>query len=185
VLAVTSNPTRTSPVKRGRWILDNILGAPPAGPPPGVEQLADAHAAGGATLRERMERHRADPSCAACHAATDPLGFGLEAFDAIGAERTHDGGRPIDATGVLPDGRTFDGPAGLQVVLKEQTPAFTRCLTEKLFTYALGRGPQRGDRRAVADIARKLADNEYRFSALVLALVHSDPFQNRTGGDAR
>ncbi|HEX4613845.1 MAG TPA: DUF1592 domain-containing protein [Urbifossiella sp.] len=181
ILAVTSNPTRTSPVKRGRWLLDTILGAPPPAPPPGVEQLKDAHEAGGATLRQRTERHRADPGCAACHAAMDPLGFGLESFDAVGAWRTHDGGLPVDASGVLPDGRAFDGPAGLRAVLVDQRGAFARCLTEKLLTYALGRGPDRGDRAAVADIARKLAANNDRFSALILALVHSDPFQSRPG----
>ncbi|HJZ53786.1 MAG TPA: DUF1592 domain-containing protein [Gemmataceae bacterium] len=181
VLAVTSNPTRTSPVRRGRWLLDNILGAPPPAPPPGVEQLKEAHEAGGATLRQRMERHRSNPKCAACHAGMDPLGFGLESFDAVGAWRTHDGDVPIDATGVLPDGRAFDGPAGLRAVLLKRRGAFARCLTEKLLTYALGRGLDRGDRRAVADVARKLIDNEYRFSAVVLAIAHSDPFQARAG----
>jgi hypothetical protein len=176
VLAVTSNPTRTSPVRRGRWLLDNILGAPPPAPPPGVEQLREAHEAGGATLRQRMERHRSNPRCAACHAGMDPLGFVLENFDAVGAWRIHDGGTPVDATGVLSDGRGFDGPAGLQAVLLERRGAFARCLSEKLLTYALGRGLDRGDRRAVADVARKLADNGYRFSALVLALAHCDPF---------
>jgi hypothetical protein len=181
VLAVTSNPTRTSPVKRGRWLLENVLGAPPPAPPPGVEQLKDAHDTGGATLRQRMERHRSDPRCAACHAGMDPLGFGLESFDAVGAWRTHDGGSPVDAAGVLPDGRAFDGPAGLRAALRERRGAFARCLTEKLLTYALGRGLGRDDRRAVADIARKLADNEYWLSALVLAVAHSDPFQTRPG----
>jgi hypothetical protein len=181
VLAVTSNPTRTSPVKRGRWLLETVLGAPPPTPPPGVEQLKDAHDAGGASLRQRMERHRSDPKCAACHAGMDPLGFGLESFDAVGAWRTRDGGFPVDASGVLPDGRAFDGPAGLRAVLRERRGDFARCLTEKLLTYALGRGLDRGDRRAIADVARKLADNEYRFSALVLAIAHSDPFQTRTG----
>ncbi len=181
VLAVTSNPTRTSPVKRGRWLLENILGAPPPAPPPGVEQLKEAHEVGGTTLRQRMERHRSDAKCAACHAGMDPLGFGLESFDAIGAWRTHDSGLPVDASGVLPDGRTFDGVAGLRAVLLERREAFARCLTEKLLTYALGRGPDRADRPAIADIARKLGDNDYRFSALVLAIAHSDPFQTRSG----
>jgi hypothetical protein len=181
VLAVTSNPTRTSPVKRGRWLLENVLGAPPPSPPPGVEQLTEAHDTAGPTLRERLEQHRADPKCAACHAGMDPLGFGLESFDAVGAMRTHDDGRPVDTVGVLPDGRTFDRPEGLRAVLLERRAAFARCLTEKMLTYALGRGLDRGDRRAVADIVRKLAANDCRFSALVLAVVHSDPFQNRTG----
>jgi len=180
VLAVTSNPTRTSPVKRGRWILDNILGTPRPAPPPGVEQLKETLV--GTTLRQRMEQHRANPNCAACHAAMDPLGFGLESFDAIGAWRTHDGGLPVDPSGTLPDGRTFAGAAGLRSVLLERREAFARCLTEKLLTYALGRGLDRRDWHAVTDITRKLIANEYRFSALVLALVHSTPFQTRTAG---
>ncbi len=181
VLAVTSNPTRTSPVKRGRWVLDTLLGAAPPAPPPGVEQLPETHDVSKATLRQRLEQHRANPNCAACHASMDPLGFGLEAFDAVGAWRTHDGPLPIDASGVLPDGRSFDGPAGLRAVLRERRTVFARCLTEKLLTYALGREMGRGDRRALTDIVHKVADNDYRFSALVLALVHSDPFQTRTG----
>jgi hypothetical protein len=180
VLAVTSNPTRTSPVKRGRWLLDNILGASPPGPPPGVEQLKESRDASVATLRQRMELHRTNPNCAACHAAMDPLGFGLESFDAIGAARTHDGSFPVDTSGVLPDGRTCEGSAGLRAVLLERREQFARCLAEKLLTYALGRGLERGDRRSVADIAHKLVSNEYRFSALVLAIIHSEPFQTRT-----
>jgi mono/diheme cytochrome c family protein len=181
VMAVTSNPTRTSPVKRGRWVLDNILGTPPPGPPPGVEQLKEANESNGTTLRQRTERHRTNANCAACHAAMDPLGFGLESFDATGGLRTHDGDHPIDDAGVLPDGQSFNGAAGLRAVLLERREAFARCLAEKLLTYALGRGLNRGDRWAITDIARKLTSNEYRFSALVLAIVHSDPFQIRTG----
>jgi hypothetical protein len=111
----------------------------------------------------------------------DPLGFGLESFDAVGAWRTRDGGLPVDTSGVLPDGRSFDGPAGLRALLLERRSAFARCLTEKLLTYALGRGLDRRDRPTVTDIVRKLTDNEYRFSALVLAIVHSDSFQTRIG----
>jgi hypothetical protein len=181
VLAVTSNPTRTSPVKRGKWVLENLLGAGPPPPPPGAGDLKKAHEAGGPTLRQRMERHRSEPNCASCHASMDPLGFGLEPFDTIGAWRDRDEDQPVDATGILPDGRTFDGPAGLRALLLERRGAFARCLTEKMLTYALGRGLDRADRRAVTDIARKVADNGYRFSALVLAIVHSDPFQNRIG----
>jgi hypothetical protein len=179
VLAVTSNPTRTSPVKRGRWLLENILGAAPPAPPPGVEQLKEAHETGGATLRQQMEQHRANPQCAACHASMDPLGFGLESFDAVGAWRSHDVDQPVDASGLLPDGRAFDGPAELRAVLRERRGAFARCLTEKLLIYALGRGLHRGDRWAIADIVRNVTDHDYRFSALVLAIVHSDPFQTR------
>jgi mono/diheme cytochrome c family protein len=184
VLTVTSNPTRTSPVKRGRWVLDNILGTPPPGPPPGVEQLTEPNAAAGTTLRQRMERHRTNANCAACHATMDPLGFGLEAFDAIGAERMTDGGHPVDDSGVLPDGRGFRGANGLRAVLLGRCEAFARCFAEKCLTYALGRGLERCDRRALTDIARKLIGNDYRFSALVLAVAHSDPFQTRTGHGA-
>jgi hypothetical protein len=181
VLAVTSNPTRTSPVKRGKWVLENLLGSPPPAPPPGVEELKEPEKAEGTSLRRQLERHRSKPDCAACHAGMDPLGLGLESFDAVGAWRARDGGQPIDDSGALPDGRTFDGPAGLRTVLLERRQAFARCLTEKLLTYAIGRGVRRSDRHAVADVARKLAANEYRFSALVLALVHSRPFQTRAG----
>jgi hypothetical protein len=181
VLAITSNPTRTSPVKRGKWVLENLLGAPPPAPPAGVEELKEPEKAGGASLRRQLERHRTNPNCASCHAGMDPLGLGLESFDAVGGWRTRDGDQPIDCCGVLPDGRKFDGPAGLRAVLLERRWAFARCLTEKLLTYALGRGLRRSDRRTVADVVRKLADNDYRFSALVLALVHSHTFQTRTG----
>jgi hypothetical protein len=185
VLAVTANPTRTSPVKRGRWVLDTLLGAAPPAPPPGVPQLSESHDASSTTLRQQLEQHRANPGCAACHASMDPLGLGLEPFDAIGAWRSHDGTLPIDATGVLPDGRSFEGPAGLRALLRERRDVFVRCLAEKLLTYALGREPRRSDRRALSDIVHKVVNNDYRFSALVLALVHSDPFQARgsSGGN--
>ena len=178
VLAVTSNPTRTSPVKRGKWILENILGAPPSPPPSGVEALKDgAETGASASLREQLERHRADPKCASCHRRMDPLGFGLENFDAVGAWRTHEDGRPVDASGKLPGGKEFRGPSGLRSVLTSQREAFARCLAEKMLTYALGRGLLRSDRRAVDRIAADLANGGYRFSALVLAVVESEPFQ--------
>jgi mono/diheme cytochrome c family protein len=182
VLAVTSNPNRTSPVKRGRWVLDNLLGAPPPAPPPGADNLKDGHLGGPAeTLRQRLERHRADPACAVCHAGMDPLGLALENFDAVGAWRDQDGGVPIDASGALPGGESFAGPAGLRAALTARRDAFARCLAEKLLTYALGRGLNRSDRRAAAEAARTAARHEYRFSALVLAVVHSEPFQARGG----
>jgi hypothetical protein len=182
VLAVTSNPTRTSPVKRGKWVLENILGAPPSPPPSGVEALKEGKGAGpSGTLRERMERHRAEPACASCHRRMDPLGFGLENFDAVGGWRTHDGGIPVDPSGKLPGGKEFRGPEGLRAVLSTRREAFARCLTEKLLTYALGRGLRRSDRRDVDRIAAKLARDGYRFSALVLAVVESEPFQARDG----
>jgi hypothetical protein len=180
VLAVTSNPTRTSPVKRGKWILENILGAPPSPPPSGVEALKEGKRAGpSGPLRERMERHRTDPGCASCHRRMDPLGFGLENFDAVGAWRAHDGGSPVDPSGKLPGGKEFRGPAGLRAVLWPRREAFARCLAEKMLTYALGRGLRRSDRRDVDRIAAELARGGYRFSALVLAVVESEPFQAR------
>src|SRR5206468_6325729 len=142
ILTVTSNPTRTSPVKRGKWILENLLGTPPPPPPPDVPELKEGKELTG-TLRQRMEQHRANPSCATCHQRMDPLGFGFENYDAIGAWRTKDGKFAVDAGGVLPDGRKFNGPAELRKILKERQAEFTRCLTEKLLTYALGRGMER------------------------------------------
>ncbi len=177
ILAVTSNPTRTSPVKRGKWILENILGTPPAPPPSGVEALKEGGAAGSSgTLRDRMERHRTDPACASCHRQMDPLGFALENFDAVGAWRTVEDGRPIDATGKLPAGRDFRGAEGLRAVLRPRRDAFARCLAEKMLTYALGRGLDRSDRRDVDHIVARLKADGYRFSALVLAVVESRPF---------
>jgi hypothetical protein len=186
VLTVTSNPTRTSPVKRGKWILDNILGEPPPPPPPGAGDLRDDHEGVPAgSLRQRLERHRANPDCASCHHRMDPLGFGLENFDAVGAWRDRDGASLIDATGTLPGGQPFNGPAQLRASLKARPDAFARCLVEKLLTYALGRGIERRDRRAVSEIVRKIARKDYRFSALVLAVVQSDLFQERKGEGGR
>ncbi|HZY85246.1 MAG TPA: DUF1592 domain-containing protein [Gemmataceae bacterium] len=182
VLAVTSNPTRTSPVKRGKWVLENILGTPPPPPPPGVDELKegkDVELKG--SLRQRMEQHRAEPGCATCHQRMDPLGFGFENFDAVGAWRDKDGKHAIDPSGVLPNGQSFKGPAELKVILKGRTDAFARCLAEKLLTYALGRGVERSDRCAVDEIARNLAREQYKFSALVIQIVKSDPFQKRRG----
>jgi hypothetical protein len=177
VLAATSNPNRTSPVKRGKWILENILGAPPSPPPAGVEALKEETAHGPAgTLRQRMERHRTDPTCAACHRQMDPLGFGLENFDAIGGWRTNDSGQPIDGSGRLPGGRAFAGPRELKAALLTRRNAFARCLAEKMLTYALGRGLDRSDRRAVDRIVDRLGQNGYRFSELILAVVESEPF---------
>jgi hypothetical protein len=180
VLAVTSNPTRTSPVKRGKFILDNILGTPPPPPPPDVEELPEGAELKG-TLRQRMEQHRTNPSCASCHQRMDPLGFGFENFDAIGAWRTRDGGSAIDPSGVLPGGQAFKGPAELRAILKGKQDLFARCLAEKLLTYALGRGVERGDRCFVDEIARNLGKGHYRFSTLVTQIVRSDPFQKRQG----
>jgi hypothetical protein len=185
ILAATSNPTRTSPVKRGKWILENLLGTPPSPPPSGVEALKENTSVGSSgTLRERMERHRTDPSCASCHRRMDPLGFGLENFDVVGGWRTHDGEHPIDPSGRLPGGDAFQGPAELRAALRSRRDAFARCLAEKMLTYALGRGLERADRRAVDRIVVRLDRDGYRFSALVLAIVESAPFQTpeSTGG---
>ncbi|HEY8551661.1 MAG TPA: DUF1592 domain-containing protein [Vicinamibacterales bacterium] len=179
VLTVSSYATRTSPVLRGKWILDNILNAPPPEPPPDVPNLDDKAVGTAASLRQQLEQHRADPSCSPCHKRMDPLGFGLENFDAIGAWRTHDGTIPIDASGTLPDGRSFKGPAELRAILASEREAFTRAVTSKLMTYALGRGLERYDRRAVREIAAAVAKDDYRFSSLVLHIVSSPAFQMR------
>ncbi len=182
ILTVTSNLTRTSPVKRGKWVLEQLLGTPPPPPPPNVPVLTeDAKALTAATLRLRMEQHRSKPSCAVCHNKLDPLGFGLENFDAVGAWRNQDSGRPVDSSGTLPSGESFRGPKELKAILKAHSPEFSRCLTEKMLTYALGRGLEEYDRCAVDQIVKSLEPGRYRFSALVLLIVKSDPFQKRRG----
>ena len=181
VLTVSSYATRTSPVLRGKWILENLLDAPPPDPPPGVANLNEAKAGESASVRQQLEVHRSDPTCAACHRRMDPLGFGLENYDAIGAWRASDAGMPIDATGQLPDGRTFDGPVALRSILEREHDAFARALTVKLLTYALGRGLTSSDRQTVRTIARALPAHDYRFSGLVLEIVRSAPFQRRRG----
>lgn len=182
ILTVTSNPTRTSPVKRGKWILENILGAPPPPPPPNVPELAETAAVvESASLRKRMEQHRANPNCATCHEKMDPLGFGFENFDAIGAWRDKDGTFTIDTSGVLPGGDSFQGPAELRAILKKRKQDFCRCLAEKMLTYATGRGVEPSDRCYIDRILEKLAKDNYRFQTLVLEIVKSDPFQKRRG----
>jgi hypothetical protein len=178
VLAITSNQTRTAPVKRGKWILENLLGERPVTPPPGADNFGAKNgplAAG--TLRQRLERHRTDAACASCHAALDPLGFGLENFDAVGAWRTRDGEHLIDASGTLPDGRSFRDPNELRAILVERAPDFVRCLTEKLLTYGLGRELQAADACTVERIVRRLDANGQRFSSLALGVVTSDAFR--------
>jgi Protein of unknown function (DUF1585)/Protein of unknown function (DUF1588) len=159
-----------------------LLGTPPPPPPPNVPVLSDdAKALTAATLRLRMEQHRSKASCAVCHNKLDPLGFGLENFDAIGAWRSQDSGGPVDSSGTLPSGESFRGPKELKTILKAHTAEFSRCLTEKMLTYAIGRGLEEYDRCAVEDIVKNLERNKYRFSALVLFIVKSDPFQKRRG----
>lgn len=182
ILTVTSNPSRTSPVKRGKWILEQVLGTPPPPPPPDVPVLKDDK--GGAlkgTLRQRMIQHRANPNCASCHARMDPLGFGFENFDALGAWRDKDGGEPVDPSGVLPSGQKFRGPKELKSILKGRRNEFTRCLAEKLLTYGLGRGVEYYDACALDTIVEATAKNGFRFSRLVLEVVKSEPFQKRKG----
>ena len=182
VLAVTSNPTRTSPVKRGKWILENILGTPPPPPPPDAGELSeDKKIVQSASLRQRMEQHRANPSCATCHQRMDPLGFGFENFDAIGAWRERDGQFPVDSAGVLPGGQSFKGPAELKAILKSQSELVSRCLTEKMLTYALGRGLESYDKCALDQITAELPKKGHKFSALVIEIVKSDPFLMRRG----
>lgn len=181
VLAVTSNPTRTSPVKRGKFIMENILNSPPPPPPPEVPEFKDepeAMALG--SLRKRFEMHRANPECAVCHERMDQLGFAFEHFDAVGLWRPMDGAFDIDASGALPDGRTFKDATELRARLREKPEQFRRCLVEKLLTYALGRGIEAGDRCAVDVISEQCAAKGDAFSELILSVVMSEPFQMRT-----
>lgn len=181
VLTVTSYPTRTSPVLRGKWILENVLNTPPPPPPPGVGSIDAKGGPLAGTMRQQMEKHRANPMCASCHTKMDPLGFALENYNAIGQWRTHDGKFPIDATGQLPDGRKFDGPEQMKAILASDKESFVECLTEKLMIYALGRGLQGYDKRAEKQIVDGLAANGYRFSSLISGIVNSVPFQMGRG----
>ena len=177
VLTVSSYGNRTSPVLRGKWVLDNILNAPPPPPPANVPSLNEDAVGSLASLRQQLEEHRKNVVCASCHARMDPLGFGLENYDAVGAYRTMDGKFPIDSSGLLPDGRTFQGAAGLKVILRGQKDAFAEGITEKMLIYALGRGVERYDRAAVKQIVTRLAADDYKFSSLVSGIVNSAPFQ--------
>ena len=179
VLAVSSYATRTSPVLRGKWILENLLDAPPPEPPPDVPNLDETALGTSASMREQLEAHRKNPTCASCHRRMDPLGFGLENFDAVGAWRKMDGKFPVDASGSLPDGRSFNGPEELRAILSADRESFGRCLTSKLLTYALGRGLEHYDAKTVKLIASRLPAHEYRFSGLVLEIVNSLPFLSR------
>ena len=181
VLTVSSYGNRTSPVLRGKWVLENILNAPPPPPPPDVPLLNEAAVGTSASLRQQMEQHRANPLCASCHSRMDPLGFALENYDAVGAWRTQDGKFPIDPSGKLPDGKSFQGVDELKAILKSNPDAFASGFTEKLLTYALGRGLERYDRPAVKTIVAHLSADQYRFSTLVLEIVKSLPFQMRKG----
>jgi len=179
ILAVTSYPNRTSAVQRGKWVLTNILGIPPTPPPPNVPPLKENADAAPKSLRERMEAHRADPVCAGCHKVMDPIGFALENFDAVGHWRGNDDGSPIDASVTLFNGTKVDGPAALDKMLASRPDVFTGVMTEKLLTYALGRGVQYSDMPAVRGIVSQARDHDYRFSSLVLAIAESTPFEMR------
>jgi hypothetical protein len=180
ILTVTSYPDRTSPVVRGKWILENLVGAPPPPPLPNVPALKPTNESGAVlSMRERMAQHRANPVCASCHAVMDPLGLSLENFDGVGKWRTlGESGAPVDATGVFPDGTKFTGPAGLKQALV-QSDRFVTTLTEKMLTYALGRGLEYYDGPAVRAIVRDAARKDYQFSSFILGVVQSTPFQMR------
>ncbi len=191
ILTLTSYSTRTSVVNRGKWLLERVLGAPPPAPPANVPPLEESagDVAAPTSQRERMEAHRANPSCAVCHRLTDPLGFALDNFDAIGRWRTTDDpripgqrGPVIDASGVTPDGYRFEGPAGLRGLLLDRRQQFVRTVAEKLLTYALGRRLEYYDRPVVRSIVRNAEESDYRWSALVLGVVESAPFQLRRVG---
>jgi len=181
VLTVTSYSNRTSPTLRGKWVLENILGAPPPPPPANVPTLKEDTGTGGKrlTMRERMSQHRVNPACSVCHARMDPLGFALDNFDAIGRWRDNEGTTPVDPSGVLPDGKQFQGPAELRKILLTQDREFARTVTEKLLQYALGRGVEYFDEPVVRQIVREAAPNDYRWSSLVVGIVKSTPFQMR------
>jgi hypothetical protein len=185
ILTVTSYPNRTSVVQRGKWVLETLLGTPPPPPPPNIPDLKpegkDGHQL---TAREQMEQHRTNPVCASCHARMDPIGFAMENYDAVGRWRTKDAGSPINAAGVLPDGTKFVGPAELKKALVgPHADEFINTMAEKLLTYALGRGLEYYDKPAVRSITREAAGDDYKFSALVTAIVHSTPFQMRRTPD--
>ncbi|MCH2202554.1 MAG: SUMF1/EgtB/PvdO family nonheme iron enzyme [Fuerstiella sp.] len=183
ILTLTSNPNRTSPVKRGKWIMENILGTPPAAPPPGVSEFVEGEESVTAvSLRKKMELHRKMPRCAVCHEQMDSLGFAMENFDAVGRWRTHEAEIPIDSSGVLPDGTTFHGPGQLKTVLREhRQEQFIVCFLEKMLGYALGRELEYFDQCTVDQLATTLSQHGYRFSSLVTQIVESEPFQKRRG----
>ena len=180
LLTVTSYPNRTSPVLRGKFVLENLLGSPPPEPPPNVPALEEAGEDGRVlTMREAMAQHRENPACRVCHAAMDPIGFSLENYDAVGKWRREFANQPIDASGTMPDGREFDGPAGLRDLLLDQPDDFVGTVTEKLLMYALGRGLEYYDMPAVRGIVRNVAEDDYRWSSVILGVIESDPFQMR------
>jgi hypothetical protein len=180
ILLLTSHSTRTSPVLRGKWILDNLLNSPPAAPPANIPPLDESPSNGRKlTAREQVERHRANPSCASCHDRIDPLGFALENYDVIGRWRSKDEGGPIDASGKLISGLQFSGPQGLKKMLLGRSGEFVNATTDRLLTYALGRELDARDQPTIREIMRQTEANGYRFHDLVLAIVKSVPFGMR------
>ncbi|MDB6154616.1 MAG: Protein of unknown function (DUF1587)/Protein of unknown function (DUF1592)/Protein of unknown, partial [Chthoniobacteraceae bacterium] len=184
VLTLTSYPRRTSPVLRGKWVMEEVLGTPPPPPPPLVntQKIGGERAQDGLTFRQRLEEHRADPACAGCHARMDPLGFGLENFDALGAWRTKVGDLPVDASGQMVTGEKFTGPVELKALLMARKDEFTRALTERMLSYALGRGIESYDWLSVRTISAAVAADGYRAQRLVLEIARSFPFQYRRAG---
>jgi hypothetical protein len=174
VLTVTSYPNRTSPTLRGKWLLENLLGSPPPPPPPDVPSLKDEKDVSLLTMRQRLEQHQVNPVCAGCHSRMDPLGFALENFDGLGRWRTG-----VDSSGILPDGTKIDGPVGLKNILLNKKDQFVTTATERLLTYALGRGVEPFDMPAIRRIVRDAAVGDYRWSSLILGIVKSVPFQMR------
>ncbi len=183
ILTLTSNPTRTSPVKRGKWVMEQILGTPPPPPPPGVPDLKEGNSTDlvASTVRQRLEEHRKNPMCASCHKRMDPIGFGLENFDPVGGWRAKDGTAPIDASGTLPGNITFNGPQGLRKYLLGSKQQFVHTLAEKMLTYAIGRGVDSRDKCSVDDIVKATTQDGFKFGSMVKAIALSDPFRKRTG----
>jgi hypothetical protein len=184
VLAVTSYATRTSPVMRGKWVLENLIGTPPPPPEPDVPALRDNMIAANLSVRERLAEHRANAACASCHNLIDPPGFALEQFDAVGRWRKLEEGKPVDASGGLPDGSKFTGVAGLEAGLLGRPEVFVSTLTEKLLTFALGRGVEHFDAPAVRKIVREAEAEDYRFSSIIVGITRSTPFTMRRAENA-
>ena len=181
VLTVSSYPTRTSVVLRGKYLLETVLNSPPPPPPPDVPRLNEETVGVAKSLRQQMEQHRADALCASCHSKMDVLGFGLENYDAIGRWRTTDGKFPIDSGGNFPNGKSFKGPAEMKALLHDNMPEFVRCLGEKMLTYGLGRGTETYDRPVIDDLVKQTAASGDKFQPLIFGIVHSLPFQQRRG----
>jgi hypothetical protein len=179
ILAVTSHAERTSPVLRGKWVLENLLGYPVPPPPADIPPLNTAQGDVPKTLRQQMELHRASPVCASCHRVMDPIGFALENFDTVGAWRSKEPGGPIDSSGQLADGTKIDGVIGLRNAIVAQPEMFVRTMTEKMLTYALGRGVEGYDMPVVRQIVKDAAKDNYRFSSIVRGIVQSTPFTMR------